>query len=71
MEILKRLIKVDDIKDISISGLTNQLIPFCVNEIYEKNKKDILILTNSLYEANIYYSSLSKLNDNVYLFPQT
>ena len=69
MKLLENLIKIEEVNSISISGLTNQLISFCVNGIYNKNKKDILILTNSLYEANIYYSSLSKLNDNVYLFP--
>lgn len=69
MVFLKDLIKIDIFDNISISGLTNQLISFCVNDIYEKNNKDILIVTNSLYEANIYYSSLSKLNDRVFLFP--
>ncbi|MBP3634870.1 MAG: transcription-repair coupling factor [Bacilli bacterium] len=69
MKIFNDLIKVDEINNISISGLTNQLISFCVNNIYNKNNRDILLLTNSLYEANTYYSSLSKLNNNVYLFP--
>ncbi len=69
MKIIDDLLKIEEIENISISGLTNQLISFCVDNIYNKKKKDILILTNSLYEANTYYSSLSKINDNVYLFP--
>lgn len=69
MKFLENLISIDNINNIGISGLTNQLIAFCVNDIYNKNKKDILIITNSLYEANIYYSSLSKINENVFLFP--
>ena len=69
MKLVNNLIDIDEINNISISGLTNQLISFCVDNIYNKHKKDILIVTNSLYEANIYYSSLSKINKNVYLFP--
>ncbi len=69
MKLVNNLIDIDEINNISVSGLTNQLISFCVDNIYNKHKKDILIVTNSLYEANIYYSSLSKINKNVYLFP--
>ncbi len=59
----------DNIKNIGITGLTTQLISFCISNIYEKNKKNVILVTNNLYEANQIYSSLSKLNENVYLFP--
>ena len=59
----------DNIKNIGITGLTTQLISFCISNIYEKNKKNVILVTNSLYEANQIYSSLSKLNENVFLFP--
>ena len=68
MNDINELIKIDYIDNVSISGLTNQLISFCVNDIFNKNKKNILIVTNSLYEANRYYSMISKLNNNCYLF---
>ncbi len=69
MKFLNDLISINSIDNICITGLTNQLISFCIDKIYKENKKDILIVTNSLYEANIIYSSLSKLNNNTYLFP--
>ena len=62
-------LKIDNIDNIFITGLTNQLISFCVNGIFEDYNKNIIIVTNSLYEANMMYSSLSKLNDTTYLFP--
>lgn len=69
MNIFREKIKTKEYCNIGVTGLTNQLISFFVDNIYEQSKKDILIVTNSLYEANIYYSSLSKINENVYLFP--
>ena len=68
MNILDKLLKINEYNNVSISGLTNQLIAFCVDKLYNDTKKDILIVTNSLYEANRYYSSLSKINNNCYLF---
>lgn len=69
MNIFKEKIKTNEFCNIGVTGLTSQLISFFVDNIYNESKKDILIVTNSLYEANIYYSSLSKINENVYLFP--
>ena len=66
---LKKIFNFDTFNNISITGLTNELASFAFNDIYKKSKKNILIVTNSLYESNIIYSSLSKLNDNTYLFP--
>ena len=69
MNFLNKKLDIDTIDNISITGLTNQLISFCVDKIYKKEEKDIIIITNSLYEANRYYSALSKINNNCYLFP--
>ena len=69
MKFLKEIINIDEIDNVSITGLTNQLISFCVDDIYKSKKRNVLIITNTLYEANIYYSQLSKLNNNCYLFP--
>ena len=68
MDFLDKIFDIKDYNNISISGLTNQLASFVFNKISKDTKKDILIVTNSLYEANRYYSSLSKLNNNCYLF---
>ena len=69
MNIFEEKLKINNIDNISITGLTNQLISFCVNGIFEDYNRNIIIVTNSLYEANMMYSSLSKLNDTTYLFP--
>ena len=68
MDFLNKMLNIDTTNEVSISGLTDELISFCVNNIYQKNNRNILIVTNSLYEANKYYSMLSKLNNNCYLF---
>ena len=69
MNFLNKKLDIDIVDNVSITGLTNQLISFCVDKIYKKEDKDIIIITNSLYEANRYYSALSKINNNCYLFP--
>ena len=66
---LDKILEIDKFNNIGITGLTNELISFSVSNIYKKTNRDILIVTNSLYEANVIYQSLSKLNDNCYLFP--
>ena len=69
MKFLDKILEVKEINNVSINGLTGQLISFCVSKINKNTKRNILIVTNSIYEANRYYSSISKLNNNCYLFP--
>ena len=66
---IDKLFNFDKFDNIGITGLTNELTSFCIDNIQKKSKRNILLVTNSLYEANQIYSSLSKLNDNTYLFP--
>ena len=68
MDFLDKILNIKDYNNISISGLTNQLASFLFNKINKETKKNILIVTNSLYEANRFYSSISKINNNCYLF---
>ena len=65
----EKVLEIDKFNNIGITGLTNELISFCVSNIYKKTNRNILLVTNSLYEANLIYSSLSKINNNCYLFP--
>ena len=65
----EKILEINKFDNIGITGLTNELISFCVSNINKKTNRDILLVTNSLYEANMIYSSLSKLNNNCYLFP--
>ena len=66
---IEKILEINEFNNIGITGLTNELISFCISNTYKKYKRDILVLTNSIYESNIIYQSLSKLNDNCYLFP--
>lgn len=50
-------------------GLNNELKSIYINNYFTKVNKSILIVTNTLYEANNLYQSLSNYNDNVLLFP--
>lgn len=54
---------------IGITGLTEELIATYMNFLYKSSKKDILLITSTLYEANKLYQKLIKYNSNVFLFP--
>ena len=53
----------------NVVGLVDELQSVYINDIYESNKKDILVVTSSIYEANKLYDSLSCYTKNLYLFP--
>jgi len=52
-----------------IVGLTDELNVFYVLNYFLKNKKNVLIVTNSLYEANRYFNLFSTYTDDCLLFP--
>ena len=54
---------------ITVSGLTKELNIFYVLDLLKKEKKNILILTNTLYEANSYFDLIHTYTDDVLLFP--
>ena len=43
-----------------IIGLTNELKMIYLYELYKKEHRNILLVTNTLYEANQYYQILNK-----------
>ena len=52
-----------------VTGLTDELsVLYCLNYFYKK-KSNILIVTNSLYEANKVYQKIKTYIDDVCLFP--
>ena len=53
----------------SISGLTNELSVFCVINKYKNCDGNILVVTNTLYEANNIYKSILNYTNNVAMFP--
>ena len=52
-----------------ISGLTSELNIFYILKLCEKNDRNIIVLTSSLFEANKIYDSLYIIHENTLLFP--
>ena len=69
MNALDKLINIDKINDISITGTTNEFFGVYVYNLLKQKQKNILIVTSTLFEANTIYGTLSNFTDNVYLFP--
>ncbi|MBR4694092.1 MAG: transcription-repair coupling factor [Bacilli bacterium] len=67
MDIFSEFFKYEN--GLTVTGLTKELNIFFVLEMFKKESKNIVILTNTLYEANMYYDGLKTYLDNVYLFP--
>ena len=65
------MVNFKDIKNktVNITGLTNELESLYICDICEKKDSDILVVVNSLYEANKIYNTISNYNKNTYLFP--
>ncbi len=55
--------------NIRITGLTKELNVLYLLYLFKIKKKNILVVTNSLYESNLLYSLLSTYTDHVLLFP--
>ncbi len=52
-----------------VSGLTSELNVFYVLNYFETKKEDVLVVTNSLYEATKLYNQFQAYTKNVLLFP--
>ena len=55
--------------DINVYGLTKELNCFYILELFNKKNDNLLVVTNSLYEANNFYNSLKVYTDSVLFFP--
>ena len=53
----------------NVTGLSEELQSVYINNIFEEKNSNVLVVTNSLYEANKLYNSISNYNSNVLLFP--
>ena len=54
---------------LTVTGLTKELNIFYVINKFKNDNKNVLILTNTLYEANTYYDQIKTYIDDVCLFP--
>ena len=67
MNIFKELFKDFDYKN--VSGLTHELKCIYMNNYINKKDNSILLVCNSLYEANKFYQTLKNYNENILFFP--
>ena len=67
MSFINKLFELDNSE--IIYGLTDELKCIYISQRYKKLDKSILIVLNTLYEANKLYQALSNYIDDVYLFP--
>ena len=69
MNLFSDLVKISDEKKIGLVGLNDEFFSLYINKLFNENNKNILIVTSSLFEANVLYSYLSNYNTNTLLFP--
>lgn len=69
MNLFDNFISVDVKKNMGIVGVTDEFFCVYLNQLLKKNQKNILVVVNSLFEANQLYSSLHSYTDKCYLFP--
>ena len=67
MNFLKDYFKYEN--NLEVVGLTEELNSFLVLQRFSDSNNNIIILTSSLYQANMYYDRLSTYSDKVVLFP--
>jgi len=53
----------------NISGLTHELKCIYLNNYMNKTENSILLVCNSIYEANKFYQTIKNYNDNILFFP--
>lgn len=69
MNIFEQIGTIELKKNMGITGVTDEFFCVLLYSTLQREKKNILVVVNSLYEANQLYSSLSNYTDNVSLFP--
>ena len=69
MGLFDQFISVDIKKNMGIAGLTDEFFCVYLNNLLEKYDRNILVVVNTLYEANQLYSSIKTYTDRCCLFP--
>ncbi len=69
MNFFDKFISIDVKKNMGIVGVTDEFFCVYLSRLLKKEKKNILVVVNSLFEANNLYSSLINYTDRCYLFP--
>ena len=69
MGFFNNLFNINEKSNFSVSGLNKELNSIYINEYFMNNDKRVLVVCNSLYEANDIYNRLINYNNRVLFFP--
>ena len=69
MNLLNELVKTENKEKTGLVGLNDELFSIYINKLFNEGQKNILIITPTLYEANILNSFLSVYTNKTLLFP--
>ena len=69
MNIFQKICNIELKKNMGITGLTDEFFCVLLYSTFKRENKNILVVVNSLYEANQLYSSLLNYTDDICLFP--
>lgn len=64
-----KILEFETLDNIGITGINDGFFSFYLTNLYFKKGRNILVVVNSLYEANKIYSLVNSFVDDVYLFP--
>ena len=68
-EKVSQIIDIRSEKNICLTGMTDEFFCWYIKSYFEKNRRNILIITTTLYEANNLYKRLVNYVDESLLFP--
>ena len=69
MNFFEQLMNIEIKKSMGIYNTTDEFFCLFLNKISRETNKNILMVVNSIYEANKLYNSLIDYHKNTYLFP--
>lgn len=69
MQVFQKIIEKEKFVNVALTGLTDESFSVLIKELFNAKSKNILIVTSSLFEANIIYNNLLNYTDKVSLFP--
>ncbi len=69
MNLINDLLDIKNDKTVGLVGLNDELFSIYINKLFNNTNKNILIVTSTLYEANILNNFISNYSNNTYLFP--
>ncbi len=69
MDLFNDLITISEEKKIGLVGLNDEFFSLYVNKLFNQTNQNILIVTSTLYEANLLNNFISSYTNKNYLFP--